>query len=130
MSNTTRDAASVDLDVRTYPIDNPRGSTLAYASVNVDGLVAISGIRIVDSEKGPFVAMPQQKDNKNEYRDVAFPILPGLRGRISEEVMESYAAAMEKAAPEKASVRDQIKQNAKAKPAQAKPAASRGAKGR
>jgi DNA-binding cell septation regulator SpoVG len=115
MNSQQLDAASVELAVRTYPIENPKSNTLAYASVNIGGLVAIGSIRVVNHENGAFVAMPQEKDATGKYRDVAFPILHGLRGRISAAVLESYAAEKEKAAPEKASVRERIRENAAAK---------------
>ena len=79
------------LDVRVYPIDEPKGSTVAFASVAVDDLVAIRGVRVVDSEtKGLFVAMPQSKDKEDNYHDIAFPITADLRKEISEAVLEEY----------------------------------------
>jgi DNA-binding cell septation regulator SpoVG len=48
---------SNNLDARVYPIDEPKGNTLAFASVAVDDLAAIRGIRVVDSVKGLFIAI-------------------------------------------------------------------------
>ena len=127
MSKTENTAAGgVKLDVRTYPIAEPKGNTLALASVTVDDMIAIAGLRVMNGKNGHFVTMPQEKDNKGEYRDVAFPIMPGLRGRINEAVLDAYASEKEKAAPEKASVKDQIKKGKEA--ARAKTAPAKGAR--
>jgi stage V sporulation protein G len=80
-----------NLDVRVYPIDEPKGSTLAYANVAVDGLAAICGIRVVDGEKGLFVSMPQSHDNTGAYHDIAFPLTGDLRKEITDAVLDEYA---------------------------------------
>jgi stage V sporulation protein G len=78
------------LDIRVYPIDEPKGNTLAFASVAVDDMVAIRGVRVVDGEKGPFVSMPQSQDNAGLYHDIAFPLTNDLRKEIGEAVLEEY----------------------------------------
>jgi len=79
------------LDVRVYPIDEPQGSTKAFASVAVDDLIAIRGVRVVDGEKGLFVSMPQTQDKKtNEYHDIAFPLSKEFREEISNAVLDEY----------------------------------------
>lgn len=84
MSNTK-------LDVRVYPIDEPMGSTKAFASVALDDMVAIRGIRVIEGEKGLFVSMPQSFDKKNEeYHDIALPIDSDVRKEINKAVKEEY----------------------------------------
>ena len=87
MANTT-------LDVRVYPIDEPKGSTLAFASIafKADGedLAAIRGIRVVDSEKGAFVSMPQSKDKDGDFHDIAFPLSKDLRKELTAAVLSEY----------------------------------------
>jgi len=80
------------LDVRVYPIDEPKGSTLAFASIAVDGMVAIRGVRIVDSDKGVFVSMPQSQDNSGKFHDIAFPLSGDLRKEINEAVLGEFEA--------------------------------------
>jgi len=79
------------LDVRVYPIDEPKGSTRAFASVAVNDLVAIRGVRVVEDKKGLFVSMPQSFDKKdNKYHDIAFPLDGDLRKEISKSVLNEY----------------------------------------
>ena len=78
------------LDIRVYPIDEPKGSTLAFASIAIEDLAAIRGVRVVNSEKGAFVAMPQSQDNSGLYHDIAFPLNGDLRKEINAAVLEEY----------------------------------------
>jgi DNA-binding cell septation regulator SpoVG len=79
------------IDARVYPIDEPKGSTIAFASVAIGDLAAIRGIRIIESEeKGTFVSMPQSQDNKGQYRDIAFPLTAELRNEINAAVLDEY----------------------------------------
>jgi stage V sporulation protein G len=80
----------IKLDVRVYPIDKPKGNTLAFANVGVEDLTAISGIRVVNSEKGLFVTMPQSKDKNGEFHDIAFPINSDLRKELNRVVLAEY----------------------------------------
>lgn len=82
--------SDIKLDVRVYPIDEPKGNTLAFASIAMDDMVAIRGVRVVDSDKGPFVSMPQSKDKDGEYHDIAFPLNGDLRKEITGAVLSEY----------------------------------------
>jgi stage V sporulation protein G len=82
--------SNYNLDTRVYPLDDPKGTTLAFASVGVDDLIAIRGIRVVDGEKGLFVSMPQSQDKNGEYHDVAFPLNGDLRRDITDAVLDAY----------------------------------------
>jgi len=79
------------LDVRVYPIDEPQGNTRAFASVAIDDLIAIRGVRVVEGENGLFVSMPQMYNTKtNEYNDTAFPLTAELREGITSTVLDEY----------------------------------------
>jgi stage V sporulation protein G len=78
------------LDVRVYPIDEPKGNTVAFASVAVDDVVAIRGVRVIDGEKGLFMSMPQSKDKDGEYHDIAFPLTADLRKELGDAVIGEY----------------------------------------
>lgn len=63
-----------------------------YATVKLCG-VTIQGISIKKGEKGLFVNMPQYKNGKGEYKDMAYPTSKDLREAISKEVIERYREA-------------------------------------
>ena len=82
----------VSLAVNVFPIDEPQGNTMAFASISVDNLIAIRGIRVVDGENGLFISMPQSKDKNNEFHDIAFPLNGELRRVMSDAILDKYAA--------------------------------------
>ena len=84
----------LDVAVRVYP-SKTEGNPLAYASVTLGGCFAIKGIRIMDSEKGTFVAMPDRKDNKGEYHEVCFPTTAEMRETLNTSVMGEYHRVVE-----------------------------------
>lgn len=86
----TRQAGDVNIDIKVFPIAEPKGSTLAFASAGLDDVMAIRGLRVVASEKGNFVSMPQSKDKNGEHHDVAFPLSGELRKAISNAVLNEY----------------------------------------
>jgi len=85
--------SEIKLDTKVYPIEEPKGNVRAFASVAIDDLVAIRGIRIVDGKNGLFVTMPQSKDSNGEYHDIAFPLTSDLRKEISKSVLDEYSYA-------------------------------------
>ncbi|MCL2838098.1 MAG: SpoVG family protein [Oscillospiraceae bacterium] len=64
------------------------------ASVNFDECFAVAGIRVMNSDKGLFVAMPSQKVGK-EYKAVAFPITKEFREELFGVVLDAYQQKME-----------------------------------
>ena len=104
----------VRLEARAYPISEPANNTLAYATVSINDVFAVKGIRIMSSEKGKFVAMPSLKDKSGEYREVCHPITRDFRKKLNSVVLSAYDVAMEKSGQDKASVLDGINESAKA----------------
>ena len=58
----------VEYAVRIYPVKDSK-YTLANANVDINGVFAIRGVKVIRGEKGPFVAMPQYKDSHGDYHD-------------------------------------------------------------
>ena len=107
----------LDVSVKITP-SNKEGNLLAFANVTLGGCFAVTGIRVMDSEKGVFVAMPDRKNGKGEYHDVCFPTTPEMRKVLHTAVLGEYQHTMEQLASRgeksRASVRDALKNVAKA----------------
>jgi len=88
--------SNIKLDVRVFPVAEPQGNLKAYASVAIEDLVAIRGIRVLDGDKGLFVSMPQSRDKDGKYHDIAFPVNGDLRKQLSNEVLDAYAQTAER----------------------------------
>ena len=119
--------APLDVSVKITP-SNKEGNLLAFANVTLGGCFAVTGIRVMDSDKGVFVAMPDRKNSKGEYHDVCFPTTPEMRKVLHTAVLGEYQKVMEqlaaRGAEKRTSVMDAI-QNAKKAVAE-RPAPERG----
>ena len=65
----------------------------AYATVNLGGSFSVHGVKVVDSQKGLFVQMPQtsyKKDGKITYQDIFHPTTAAAREEINKRVLEAY----------------------------------------
>ncbi len=73
--------------------------TKAFASVTIGGAVAIHGIRVMNSSKGLFVAMPASTyidDNgEKHFSEIAHPISKEVRELLNSKVMEAYNQALD-----------------------------------
>ena len=99
--------APLDVSVKITP-SNKEGNLLAFASVTLGGCFAVTGIRVMDSEKGVFVAMPDRKDAKGEYHDVCFPTTPEMRKVLHTAVLGQYQKVMEQLAARGAQTRNSV----------------------
>ena len=77
-----------ELDVRIRPVN--KGNVLAYASMNINKVFAIDGIKVLNGEKGIFVSMPSYRGSDGKYRDICFPINKEFRVQISETILNEY----------------------------------------
>ena len=103
------------LEVRAYPISEPKGNILGSATLAMDtpiGVLAVRDIRIMNGQNGPFISMPQTKDRDGSYKDLVFPTTKEGRAQLNAAILDAYAAAKEKA-QEKPSVKNQIREGAK-----------------
>ena len=62
------------------------------ASVLLDDCFAIHDIRIIEGDKGLFIAMPRRKKN-DRYYDIAHPINQQVRDKLTKAVLEKYEEA-------------------------------------
>jgi stage V sporulation protein G len=65
------------------------GNVKALANIVINGELAVRGIKVMEGEKGLFVAMPSKKIG-GEYVDIAHPITDKAHEQISGAVLESY----------------------------------------
>lgn len=62
----------------------------AIASITIDDEFVVHDLRVVEGERGLFVAMPSRKLPSGEFRDIAHPINSETRERIQAAVLEEY----------------------------------------
>lgn len=79
-------------DVRVRKIDK-EGKMRAVVSVTIDDEFVVHDIKVIEGEKGLFIAMPSRKSADGEYRDIAHPINTATRDRLQTIVLEAYEKA-------------------------------------
>ena len=60
----------------------------------MDGEFVVHDIKVIEGEKGLFIAMPSKKAVDGEYRDIAHPINSSTRERIQSIILEEYEKAL------------------------------------
>ena len=84
----TAEQTPVNYDVRIFNAKSS-GTQRATASVNINGAFAVRGVKVLESNKGLFVAMPQYKVG-SDYKDICFPCTKESREQFNAAVMKAY----------------------------------------
>ena len=85
-------------DVRVRKVAK-EGKMKAVVSITIDEEFVVHDIKVIEGEKGLFIAMPSRKATDGEYRDIAHPINSSTRDKIQTIILEKYQeAAAEEAA--------------------------------
>ena len=70
------------------------GKMKAVVSVTLDDEFVVHDIKVIEGEKGLFIAMPSKKSSDGEYRDIAHPINSSTREKWQQEILEAYDKAL------------------------------------
>lgn len=76
-------------DVRIRKVEK-EGKMKAVVSITIDEEFVVHDIKVIDGEKGLFIAMPSRKAADGEYRDIAHPINSDTRNKIQQIILEKY----------------------------------------
>ena len=86
--------------VNVRKIEKEGSRMKGIASVLLDDSFAVHDIRIIEGEKGLFIAMPSKKTPTGDYRDIAHPINPEVRSMFEEAILKAYEEAEEPSSTE------------------------------
>lgn len=76
-------------DVRVRRVAK-EGKMKAVVSITIDEEFVVHDIKVIESEKGLFIAMPSRKATDGEYRDIAHPINSETREKIQGIILQKY----------------------------------------
>lgn len=79
-------------DVRVRKVSK-ESKMRAIVSITIDDEFVVHDIKVIEGEKGLFIAMPSKKATDGEYRDIAHPINSETRDNIQRIILEAYAKA-------------------------------------
>ena len=81
-------------DVRVRKVAK-EGKLKAVVSITMDEEFVVHDIKVIEGEKGLFIAMPSKKATDGEYRDIAHPINSSTRESIQNIILEAFEKAMD-----------------------------------
>ena len=81
-------------DVRVRKVAK-EGKMKAVVSITIDDEFVVHDIKVIEGEKGLFIAMPSRKAVDGEYRDIAHPINSATRDHIQNLILDDYEKALE-----------------------------------
>lgn len=76
-------------DIRIRKVEK-EGKMKAVVSITLDEEFVVHDIKIIEGEKGLFIAMPSRRAADGEYRDIAHPINSETRERIQKLILQKY----------------------------------------
>jgi stage V sporulation protein G len=76
-------------DVRIRKVSK-EGKMKAVVSITLDDEFVVHDIKVIEGEKGLFIAMPSRKASDGEYRDIAHPINSRTRTEIQTIILNKY----------------------------------------
>ena len=66
------------------------GKLKAVVSITIDDVFVVHDIKVVDGDKGLFIAMPSRKVSDDRYEDIAHPINAETRKMFEDKILEEY----------------------------------------
>lgn len=81
-------------DIRIRRIEK-EGKMKAVVSITIDEEFVVHDIKIIEGEKGLFIAMPSRKATDGEFKDIAHPIKSSTREMIQNLILEKYREELE-----------------------------------
>ena len=76
-------------DVRVRKVAK-EGKMRAVVSITIDDEFVVHDIKVIEGEKGLFIAMPSRKASDGEYRDIPHPINSDTRDMIQKLILKAY----------------------------------------
>ena len=76
-------------DIRMREIDK-EGKMKAVASITIENEFVVHDIKVIEGEKGLFIAMPSRKASDGEYKDIAHPIRSETRELLQNMILDKY----------------------------------------
>ena len=80
-------------DVRVRKVAKD-GKMKAVVSITLDEEFVVHDIKVIEGEKGLFIAMPSRKATDGEYRDIAHPINSETRAKVQDIILREYEKAL------------------------------------
>ena len=79
--------------VKIHKVEKEGSRLKGYANVTIDDAIAIHDIRIIQGDRGPFIAMPSRPTPTGDHKDYVHPINQEVRTMFEKEILDAYDKA-------------------------------------
>jgi stage V sporulation protein G len=79
-------------NIAIFPIDNSTTALKGFAQVTLDGVLRLTGIKIFEGDKGPYISYPKNPKSKQNLCFM-FPTDKDLRESISDAILDEWEGA-------------------------------------
>ena len=80
-------------DVRVRKVEK-EGKMKAVVSITLDQEFVIHDIKVIEGDRGLFIAMPSKRTADGEFRDIAHPINSQTRESIQKIILDAYEKSL------------------------------------
>lgn len=87
-------------DIRLRLVETGRSAKLkAFVSITLEGAFVVHDIKVIEGQRGLFVAMPSRRNSAGDFKDIAHPIDPATREEFTEKILAEYWRVVEESSP-------------------------------
>ncbi len=80
-------------DVRVRKVEQD-GKLKAVVSITIDGVFVVHDIKVIEGNRGLFIAMPSKQAQDGSYRDIAHPITTETREELQKLILDNYEKSL------------------------------------
>jgi len=77
-------------NVSINKIEKEDSKLRGIATIILDDQIAIHNIRIIEGNRGLFIAMPSRKIDDGKYEDIVHPITNDFRNKMQDIILKKY----------------------------------------
>lgn len=92
--NTTQPAQGMTIKARVFELQNSNSKLAAFVTFTIgfggQDLLVMKDFKIMDSQKGYFLATPSRKKPDGEYEDIVFPLSKEMRTQLQELALDVW----------------------------------------
>jgi stage V sporulation protein G len=81
-------------DCRVRPCSKEDEKLKAFATITLNNCFVVTDLKVIQGNKGLFVAMPSRRRKDGKFRDIAHPLNRETRAVIEKRVLELYHREM------------------------------------
>jgi stage V sporulation protein G len=75
-------------EIRVFPVEEEK--LKAFVTITIDDCFVVRDLKVIQGEKGLFIAMPSKKGKDGTYKDTAHPLNSDTRKMLEDKILAAY----------------------------------------